>query len=311
MGSKVLLTTGIGQSEIIDVADPSFQCPNVQQFPFELKDATGGFVEQTVLVCGGRQSNQESNECYTLNQNGDWEGDQSAALQTPRYDAATGSVVINDQLVIIGGYGSSGKLSTIELIKPKTEAKVLEEVELPHGLRSACAVAWNSSTIFVVGGWSTDDFDPFFEITTPNNRTYFIDVNNGRYVPGPSLRHGRKGHACQTMTVQGKEYVIVTGGFANGRDEQSTEILEKSNEAKEWTVSNSQLPGGNKHHQMVASPDGHSVYAINQINKNIYRYSCRSHINTCSWTKSQTQLKYEHDNAIAIPIPDALAYQMC
>ena len=310
MGSKVLLATGNRQSEIIDLADPSFECPNIQHFPVELKDATGGFVKQTVLVCGGKQSNQESNACYSLDENGAWEEDQSAALQIARFDAATGSVVINDQLVIIGGYGSSEKLATIELIKPKTEAKVLGEVELPHGLRSSCAVAWNSSTIFVVGGWSTDDHDEYIEATTPNTRTYFIDVNNGRYVPGPSLRHGRMGHACQTMTVQGKEYVIVTGGFANGRDEQSTEMLEKSNEATEWTVSNSQLPGGYMGNQMVASPDGHFVYAIDQTNKNIYRYSC-THIDFCFWGKSQTQLKYEHENAIAIPIPDALAYQMC
>ena len=81
--------------------------------------ATGGLVLQKPMVCGGSTLDiqDKSKACFTLNQNGEWK-EESVVLDEARSFAATGSVIMNDKLVLAGGrglgYGTS--FSTIELV---------------------------------------------------------------------------------------------------------------------------------------------------------------------------------------------------
>ena len=132
-GIKVLVVTGYPwdngrRTEIIDLEDSSFTCSKVNQFPIKLYGSTGGLVGSTPFVCGGLYSSY-SNACYTLQENGAWKQDRTASLNTARYYAASGSVIMRNQLVIAGGH--NGKyLSSIELASPNARTTRIETYRL-------------------------------------------------------------------------------------------------------------------------------------------------------------------------------------
>ena len=121
-GEKVLVVNGAPwdngrRTEIIDLEDSSFTCSKVNQFPVSLLASAGGLVGSTPFVCGGWLGSSYSNACYTLQENGAWKQDRTASLNTVRFYAASGSVIMSNQLVIAGGH--NGKyLSSIELASP-------------------------------------------------------------------------------------------------------------------------------------------------------------------------------------------------
>ena len=117
--------------------------------------ATGALISgQTPLICGGYDGTnwKSSQDCYKLNEAGTWTKDQTAVLNTARRFAGTGSVVINNNLVLSGGSGSSGKLKSIELVSPNERSKTLS-VQLPFGLASHCSINWDSETVMIIGGY--------------------------------------------------------------------------------------------------------------------------------------------------------------
>ena len=111
-------------------------------FPIKVYGATGGLVGQTPFICGGWSTSGTSKACYTLLENGSWKEDKVAALNTARWKAAHGSLVINDQLLVAGGEDSSRILNTIELVSPNTRSRTLS-VKLPVGVSSSCIVEWD------------------------------------------------------------------------------------------------------------------------------------------------------------------------
>jgi len=143
-------------TEIIDVEDSSFSCTNIGQFPIKLAGATGGLINgQTPFICGGAAYINRwtyFNDCYQLNQAGSWAKDQRATLTTARRYVGYGSVVLNNNLFLTGGYNGN-YLSSIEMLSPNTSAQTLS-VQLPTGFSSHCQVPWDSETFFVIGGWT-------------------------------------------------------------------------------------------------------------------------------------------------------------
>ena len=127
VGTKVLVTTGYphengGISEVIDLNDPTFTCNGVLNFPFPLHDAVGGIVQNIPLVC--------SNTCWTLQPNGAWREEQNLTLTSETQATASGSVVMNDELVVVQG-------PTVQLVSPKNGSRTLS-ARLPWTLESPC-----------------------------------------------------------------------------------------------------------------------------------------------------------------------------
>merc|ERR1712062_182510 len=104
---------GENNAEMIDVEDASFNC-TVSQFPTTVYSATGGLVGDTPLICGGIHSRVSQKSCYSLRGDGTWKLESN--LNTTRQYAANGEVIMNNKLVIAGGYrGDNGYyLDTIE-----------------------------------------------------------------------------------------------------------------------------------------------------------------------------------------------------
>ena len=232
-GTKILIATGYPyddgrNTEIVDVEDSNFRCTKVEQFPIKLTGATCGLMNgQKPFICGGEGFNNGrwtySKYCYQLTEAGSWAKDQGATLNTARYRAGYGSVILNNNLILIGGYNGN-RLSSIEMLSPNTSAQTLS-VQLPTGLSSHCQVPWDSETFFVIGGL-TDG-------RKRRDESYFINVKTNQRTNGPSLNTARNAHPCGELEVNGRTFIIVTGGW-NGAPLRSTEILDKNNFGQGW-----------------------------------------------------------------------------
>ena len=215
------------KSEIVDVEDPSFSCTYIEDFPMKLYGASGGFINgQTPFICGGSAYINDwfySNDCYQLTEAGSWVKDQRSTLTTARGSAGYGSVVLNNSLILTGGYNGN-YLTSIEMLSPNTTSETLS-VQLPTGFADHCQVPWDSETLFVIGGYGGSYAD----------ESYFINVKRNQRTNGPSLKTARSQHACGELEVNGRTYIIVTGGY-NPVNLRSTEILDKSNVGHGWQI---------------------------------------------------------------------------
>ena len=223
------LDNGI-KSEIVDVEDSNFSCTNIERFPIKLSGATGGLMNgKTPFICGGMAFiNGEggySNDCHQLTEAGSWAKDQKASLTTERAYAGYGTMaVLNNNLFLIGGYYNNlGYLASTEMLSPDTTSKTLS-VELPTGISSHCQVPWDSETFFVIGGWTG---------SRTRDESYFINVKTNQRTNGPSLNIARSSHGCGELEVNGRTFIIVTGGW-HGAPLRSTEILDKNNFGQGW-----------------------------------------------------------------------------
>ena len=220
-----------GTDIIIDVENSTFTCNKFRKpFPVKLYGATGALISgQTPFICGGYDgtNSKSSQDCYKLNEAGTWTKDQTAVLNTARRFAGTGSVVINNNLVLSGGSGSSGQLKSIELVSPNGRSKTLS-VQLPFGLSSHCSIEWDSETVMIIGGYGGKKSE---KRRSRRAETYFINVRTNTLKNGPSLNNARNRFGCEELIVQGKSYIVVSGGHGADR---LTEVLDKTNIGQGW-----------------------------------------------------------------------------
>ena len=176
----MLITTGESSNdgrntEIIDVEDSSFSCPQIKQFPVKLYGAIGGLMTgQVPFICGGgayiNNAWTPSKDCYQLNKAGSWAKDPKASLDTARGYAGCGSVavILHNQLILTGGStgGSSGGdyfLDSIEMVSPN-KSTTSSNLFLPAGFNRHCQVKWDDDTFMVIGGIFSEFFKKNFQI---------------------------------------------------------------------------------------------------------------------------------------------------
>ena len=221
LGTKVVVTTGNGfgakNTEIINLEEASFRC-TVSQFPTSVSAATGGLVGNTPIICGGGIGDNSQASCYSLKEDGAWKDE--ADLIAARRSASTGSVIIKNKLVIAGGY-DEGNLDTIEVVAPNAKSQTLT-INLPVAMHAPCIVPWDIDTFMVIGGnWRI--------------QTLFIHTSNNSYTEGPKLLKGRHWTGCNTIDINGEDYIVVAG--SEGASSKSTEVLQKANFASGWKES--------------------------------------------------------------------------
>ena len=215
-------------------------CNNWPDFPISVQQgATGGLIENTVIICGGSVSLSDSfDECYSLTS-------EKAVLVTHmsdgRSDAA--SIVFNDNtLWVTGGYNNNhgGNLASTEYV---TLTGTMFGPDLPMTLRSHAMVAINSTCSMVIGGFTDGHYGVNIHYTYIHTSTLFYDRNEGEWITGPSLMQARAYHAVGIVTdeVTDESFVAVTGGFYTGYLYlDSTEILQDG----EWVEGNNMLSSG-------------------------------------------------------------------
>ena len=94
-------------TEILNLGCPTFQCNSDLPEMRKTKGAVGGMIDGTPLICGGEDGdNNKYGKCFKLTKV--WE-ELSDSLDEPKLLSGTGSIVINDQLLVSGGISKFGK----------------------------------------------------------------------------------------------------------------------------------------------------------------------------------------------------------
>ena len=187
------------------------KCNNWPDFPIGVFGATGGLVGNTVIICGGRDTNYVSDECYSLTSD-------KATLVTHMsvQRAYAASIVLNDKTLWVTGGGNDDvnpvRLESTEYVE---ETGTMFGPDLPTTLETHAMVAINSTCSMIIGG------------VGQLSGSLFYDHNEEEWITGPSLMQARMNHAAGIVTdeVTDEHFVAVTGGYADVFFD-STEILQ-------------------------------------------------------------------------------------
>ena len=195
----LVVTSGYGDSgylsntETIDIENNS-DSPYYPNHPRKIWGATGGFLHQDFVTCGGNDWEEGStNKCYMLGSEKPF-----ATMMTEREYAA--SIVLDPgKLWILGGYANNYRLSSTEYIF--SDGRNEEGPPMPIALYGHAMVKINETTSFLVGGYSGGN----------SKRTWYY---NGNWIEGPNLHKGRYGHSVGIVRdpVTDQVYVVVAGG---------------------------------------------------------------------------------------------------
>ena len=181
-----------GSTEVIDMETPSLTCQSFGTITTRPR-AVGGLLQEKPIVCGGL-SYSIRQSCLIFGES------QTVTMTQARYYAA--SVVLNSTTMwVIGGYSGSSAVLSTEFI---TLEKSVPGPSLPEVLYSFCAVKFNESQIYVIGG-----------LNGPQKRNLvyiFNPLDNFSYTQGPSMYNYRYTHACSVMHFGGSSAVVVAGG---------------------------------------------------------------------------------------------------
>ena len=189
------------------------KCNDWAEYPKNADSATGGVIQDTVVICGGGVEGEAFDECYSLN-------GRKASLVThmsaKRVYAA--SLVINKTSLWITGGGNfdSGYLDTSEFI---TLEGSRPGPHLPIPVIAHALVAINGTCSMLIGGTLTGNI----EIKS----TFYFQHEGQIWTQGPDLIQAREDHAAGIVTDEKtlEKFVVATGGEVNGIWLDSTEIL--------------------------------------------------------------------------------------
>ena len=177
---------------IVNNAQPQSQYPDL---PRKIHGATGGFLNNDFITCGGEDSFVETDKCYMLGSEGPF-----ATMMRKRYLAA--SIVLEDEkLWVLGGSDGNSGLSSTEYIF--SDGRNVEGPPMPMALARHAIVKIDETTSFLVGG---------------RIGSYWIEKSwyyNGNWIDGPDLQKGRWDHSVGIVRDPATDqvYLVVTGGY--------------------------------------------------------------------------------------------------
>ena len=180
----------------------------------EIWGATGGFLENIPIVCGGRTNLlSSSDECYGLDAR---KTTSFTKMSTKRVFAA--SVVLNQTTLWISGGRDHNEsfLSSSEFI---LKEGTMPGPQLPKAMESHAMIKISNELVLIVGGRSIEIL--FLD------QTFECD-HEGECTQGPSLKTARHSHSVGIVIdeVTHEKLVIAVGGLgSNCALLQSTEIL--------------------------------------------------------------------------------------
>ena len=125
--AKILVTTGydsngdyITSSEVIDLLNPNVTCQDWPDYPIGVRGAIGGFLDESVLACGGYSNDGVTDRCFKL--------DQSKVSEIPGLKVGSrlsAGGIINHKMIITGGYGKHTFEYKVKKSKLKSKHSVL------------------------------------------------------------------------------------------------------------------------------------------------------------------------------------------
>ena len=145
--TKLLVINGwssnqkVPNPQVLNVANPSESC-ELPQFPEDLIWSTGGYTDEGVVICSGRNPHTwaETNECYLLNNTNGVFTKTTSSLTLQR--SLAGSVVTSDEkLWVLGGYNSGQPMMVTEMY-----SSIQTTNDLSSSLFGFCVAKINQTT---------------------------------------------------------------------------------------------------------------------------------------------------------------------
>ena len=189
-----------------------------------MKLASGSFVNNVVIICGGYDNNTKelSNTCFTCNKNGSW----SILANMINGRSSASSINRGNSLWITGG-NDSNKTEYISLTNETEYISFNGTVSLgpplPIRISKHTILSINETFSMLIGG--------YVEIVGVTKKTwYYNHENTDQWIPGPELGTAR--FSCTSGIIKDKitqeQLGVVVGGSdnpINGPSLNSVEIL--------------------------------------------------------------------------------------
>ena len=204
--------------------DNTLSCQNMAPLAKETTGATGGLVEGVPLICGGGHwSVGKYDECYIISMT---MTSLVTNMKSKRQYAA--SVVLNSNKLWVMGGLDIDLLNTTEYIQ--TDTGSISGPELPIATKWHATVAWNSSSVMLIGGYNV----------AAKTFHYNLDKPDEGWILGPELDYSRHYHAAALGRdrITNDTYIAVTGGYWDGNNVNLVELLYEGE--TEWQSGNHQ-----------------------------------------------------------------------
>ena len=205
--------------QVIDV-EGTKTCSNLAKYPNNLVFGGGGLLEDTPVICGGRDLNTE---CYMYDKaSTTWQ--LLSNLVTGR--RLFGAAIFKGALWVTGGNNAnlSGlPLDSTEIIA--LDGTVTSGTNLPKPRHGHCMVVTNNDEFMILGSSSSG----------LQRSTMTYNANSETFKSGPSMIYGRQRATCsmfQSKLHNDRHVVLCAGG--NG-DNGTAELLDFSQENAQWT----------------------------------------------------------------------------
>ena len=233
--------------EIIDLEDPTSTCTDLPSYPLHFVGAVSTLgPNENPIICGGNTLATSTKTCYT------YEGKMWSSFPSMNagrsFAASLPSPYQNKShlLFVTGGMDDAGFSNTGEILTEEGWRYLSNP--LPATIHSHCAVLFNATTAFLIGGYQSNKY--------PVGITYFFNSDNENWIEGPQLKNVRSNPSCARIkeNSQSSKYSVIAAGGNNGVVQlSSVEILEEG--ANEW-VAGPELPREISTSSMVEYSDG-------------------------------------------------------
>ena len=231
--SKILITNGIvdGRVDMTDnteIIDLSNNCAaSLPNYPKKLSGATGQFLDDNVIICGGTNyignaQWQWTNDCFALKK-GATSFEQFHSMDEARSSAR--SIVTQGDIWVTGGGNENGYLSSTEHIPESSTS----DIELPVIVSEHALISINETTSMLIGGYVQQFIAP-----EDSPKTFYINHESNTWKEGPSLKYKRSRHTAGVIIdhVTNAQHIVVAGGGQDPAVADSIEIL--YNGETEW-----------------------------------------------------------------------------
>ena len=216
--------------EIIDLINSKLTSDIVVDENGSKLGATGGILQNQLLICGGH----DGRSYYNGTRNVSIIGMPSHGFEMMIPRNHTSSIVLNESKIWVtgGNCDFGGKYTLHQQYYKSTEIISLDQPtvsgpDLPFTVWGHSMVLVDPTTIYLIGGFQNDD---------SSNKTWIIDpTNNFEIKAGPPLNFARLRHSCAKMRIDGRIFLVVAAGFDDGPLD-SVELLDTTCPDQGWKM---------------------------------------------------------------------------
>ncbi|XP_023338349.1 uncharacterized protein LOC111709016 [Eurytemora carolleeae] len=204
----------------VTIVDEETTCagPNL---PIWLADHFSVYLNQRILTCGGRSSDDKS-LCWIWNLDGDNRWERGPETNVGR--SYSEAVVVNQKVWVSGGWNGKLKQESTEVLDlssghDKSSWKYSHDMSWER--YQHCAIVLNNGRMVLTGGQ-----DSAGKTGEALNTVEVYDMERGLQELLPNLLQARWTHACTLLSVDGREALLVAGGRISGDPGQELDSVE-------------------------------------------------------------------------------------